>query len=356
MCMAPSEAPLVPSPLEKTRPLALLNGAGLWVLIVSWPLVLYRVYDRLWPEAWYISTTKERPRPLGLILGMAAVAWGHVFVLGYQFVRHHLRRTWFGPLVKIQPNEERTYDFSEGVATHLRQPEGFVLLGLYLSLTWMFQKMPATYYAFEGGITWHKVFLCLCFQDFYQFVAHKLEHVAHKAIYRASHKPHHRFTNPRLFDAFNGSVADTVCMILVPLYLTALTVPCNVWDYMTFGTLYANWLVLIHSEYHHAWDPLFAFIGFGTAADHHVHHKLFVKNFGHLFMFWDKLAGSYKDPSTVRVFQNKQQRPLHTQHTNLHNMVVQQGEKTTTRIPTTTTTTTTTTTSEKLKKDNNHLE
>ena len=34
-------------------------------------------------------------------------------------------------------------------------------------------------------------------------------------FYRKSHKPHHRFTNPKLFDAFNGSPADTFCMILV---------------------------------------------------------------------------------------------------------------------------------------------
>ena len=53
---------------------------------------------------------------------------------------------------------------------------------------------------------------------------------------------------------------------------------------MTFGTLYANWLVLVHAEYSHAWDGVFRAVGFGTAADHHVHHKLFVFNFGHLFM------------------------------------------------------------------------
>mmetsp|Transcript_11563 Transcript_11563/g.29367 ORF Transcript_11563/g.29367 Transcript_11563/m.29367 type:complete len:145 (-) Transcript_11563:23-457(-) len=135
---------------------------------------------------------------------------------------------------------------------------------------------------------------------------HRLEHGVHKAFYRASHKPHHRFTNPRLFDAFNGSVADTVLMILVPLFSTANLVHCNVWSYMTFGTLYANWLVLIHSEFHHVWDPVFSVVKFGTAADHHVHHKLFVKNYGHLFMYWDVLCGTYKDPTTVRVFQPKQ--------------------------------------------------
>merc|ERR1711862_675688 len=91
------------------------------------------------------------------------------------------------------------------------------------------------------------------------------EHRLSSWIYVYSHKPHHRFTNPRLFDAFDGSVPDTMCMIVIPLLVTARIVPANVWSYMTFGTLYANWLVLIHSEYVHPWDWLFRKLGFGTA-------------------------------------------------------------------------------------------
>jgi sterol desaturase/sphingolipid hydroxylase (fatty acid hydroxylase superfamily) len=99
-----------------------------------------------------------------------------------------------------------------------------------------------------------------------------------------------------------GSMADTFLMILLPLYVTANVVHCNVWTYMAFGSLYANWLTLIHSEYSHAWDPAFRLVGFGTAADHHVHHKLFKYNYGHLFMYWDMLAGTYRAPASVKEF------------------------------------------------------
>jgi hypothetical protein len=34
-----------------------------------------------------------------------------------------------------------------------------------------------------------------------------------------------------------------VCMILIPLYITANLVHCNVWTYMAFGSTYANWYV-----------------------------------------------------------------------------------------------------------------
>merc|ERR1712178_307723 len=108
--------------------------------------------------------------------------------------------------------------------------------------------------------------------------------------------------NPKLFDAFNGSVTDTFCMILVPLFITKEVVHCNVWSYMAFGSLYANWLCLIHSEYEHPWDVVFRKLGLGTAADHHVHHKMFVKNYGHLFMYCDWLCGTYRDAGAMDVF------------------------------------------------------
>lgn len=290
-----------PPPNQPPRRLGV--AALLWPLIVSWPLVLKDRYQYLWPRDWY-EDVSPRPRALGLLLGFGAVVWGQIFVLAYQYVRWK-GSSVFGALVRIQPNEKRDYAYSEGLATHLAQPEGFVVLGVYLSVTWLMRWMPDSYYSFEGGINWPQVGACLLCQDLVQYLMHVGEHKIHSAIYRASHKPHHRFTNPRLFDAFNGSLADTLLMILVPLLVTKWLIHTNLWTYMTFGTLYANALVLIHSEFHHAWDPLFSFLSIGTAADHHVHHKLFVKNFGHLFMYWDKLLGTYKDPVSVRVFQPK---------------------------------------------------
>merc|ERR1712146_600465 len=145
----------------------------------------------------------------------------------------------------------------EGLKTHLAQPEGFIMLGSYLTGTWMFGLMPASYYSFDGGINWFQVLQQLLIQDLVQYLMHLVEHevktqsVIHfpalqalmgdnksstdsttKAsttgksalvikwpfnLYTVSHKPHHRFTNPRMFDAYNGSPADTFLMILGPL-------------------------------------------------------------------------------------------------------------------------------------------
>lgn len=276
-------------------------------MMLTVPLVLNDKtfhYSKVFPESWYVIDEAAGPKPLGLCLGLLAVAVGQLlclfvfFFFKYGFMSHDGKE----PL-SIQKKGARPYEYLEGVATHLSQPEGFVLLGGYLSGTWMFSLMPDSYYSFEGGIDFPKVFLCLVVQDGIQFVMHLLEHNVSPAFYKYSHKPHHRFTNPRLFDAFNGSMLDTICMILIPLYATANLVHVNVWSYMAFGSLYANWLTLIHSEYAFPWDPLFHLLGFGTPSDHHVHHAFFKYNFGHLFTWFDRIWGTYRHPS---VFAPKQ--------------------------------------------------
>eukprot|EP00045_Choanoeca_perplexa_P006350 m.53987 g.53987 ORF g.53987 m.53987 type:complete len:279 (-) comp13597_c0_seq1:31-867(-) len=238
------------------------------------------------------------PSPVGLSLGLGSVALGQVATLIYFYLR---REVFQGAGRQIQ-KEKLSYDFWEGMTTHLAQPEGFVILGSYLSFYWMSGMMPASYYSFEGGINWTHVLIQLIIQDGIQTLMHFAEHAVSAEFYKRSHKPHHRWLNPRLFDAFNGSMGDTICMILLPLLLTSRLVHCNVWSYMVFGTSYSVMLTLIHSEYAHPWDRYVRWLGVGTAADHHVHHKLFKYNYGHLFMWWDRLLGTYRHPDNVKQF------------------------------------------------------
>ena len=282
-------------------------SAIMWPLMLTVPLVLNDPsnnlhYSKVFPESWYSIDDEHDestgPKPLGLCLGLLTVAVGQLLCLFvFFFFKYGFMSQNGAEPLSVQKRGARPYEYLEGVATHLSQPEGFVLLGGYLSGTWMFQLMPSTYYSFEGGIDFPKVFLCLVVQDGIQFVMHLLEHSVSPAFYKYSHKPHHRFTNPRLFDAFNGSMLDTICMILIPLFATANLVHCNVWSYMAFGSLYANWLTLIHSEYVFPWDQLFHLVGFGTPSDHHVHHAFFKYNYGHLFTWFDRVWGTYRHPS-----------------------------------------------------------
>jgi len=304
--------PAATNPVQPRSPWVTTLAWLVWPGICALPLALTLgesnpAYQAIFPPSWY-DEAPARPerstygmadprsvKPLGLTLGLVAVAVGQAFTLCY----HALRRASLLGLVKPIQTTERTYTFSEGLYSHLMQPEGFALIGGYLIGTWMLGLMPASYYSFEGGVNWAHVAAQLLLQDFFQYIMHLGEHKVSIWVYRNSHKPHHRFTNPRLFDAFDGALTDTFLMIVVPFIVVARLVPANVWSYMTFGSLYANWLVLIHSEYSHPWDSMFRLLGLGTAADHHVHHRFFVFNYGHLFMYWDRVFGTYRHPSHV---------------------------------------------------------
>lgn len=316
---------VAPSIPPMTRRMLPWIGLAIWPFMLFLPLLLNHTtkfhYSALFPRTWYTiygknwldksieeggvwewgtelyGGAKPLRHPLGLTLGISAVAIGHFFLLIY--FRLHQQQL-LGPTTPVQSRGAAPYVYSEALKNHLAQPGGFFLLGMYLATTWVFDLLPPSYYSFAGGIQYADVARCLVCQDFVQFVMHRLEHVVHPKVYRYSHKPHHKFTNPKLFDAYDGSVTDTAIMILVPLFVTAHVVrSCNVWTYMAFGSSYANWLTLIHSEVTFPWEPAFRSLGLGTAADHHVHHKFFYYNFGHLFMWFDWAAGTYRNPKEV---------------------------------------------------------
>lgn len=79
----------------------------------------------------------------------------------------------------------------------------------------------------------------------------------------------------------------------------------NSYTFAIAGTLYANQFTLIHSEFDHDFDPYLRKLGILTAADHHVHHALGNKNYGHFFRVFDMIGATYKAPSDVEGFRAK---------------------------------------------------
>jgi hypothetical protein len=92
---------------------------------------------------------------------------------------------------------------------------------------------------------WH-VLVQMLVVDTCTFLMHVVEHVVPR-IYIPSHKPHHVWINPKMFDAFNGSPLDTFGLILIPLFMTChICNFVNTWEFIAFGTIYANQFTLIH--------------------------------------------------------------------------------------------------------------
>ena len=229
-------------------------------------------------------------RFIGLLFGLSSVLMAQIVVISY----HLLFRSY---LIPLEPDKLQPYCFQTALKKHVSNIEGLFLLGVYLSVTYLMNWMSLSYYSFKGGIIWKDVWFQLLLQDFLQYIVHRLEH-KFSFLYKHMHKQHHQYKSPKLFDAFSGSIYDTLLMIIIPLFMVSRIIHTNVWSYAAFGTIYSSWLMLIHSEYRHPWDPLFEKIGFGTSSNHFQHHQRLKVNFGHLFMYWDLLGGTLNSKFT----------------------------------------------------------
>lgn len=240
---------------------------------------------------------------VNLLIGIIYVILCNLFLIIYLNLA-----SYFFTNNLIQNKEHYKYNIFESLYKHFSYPEGFILLILYLTLTWECKLLPYSYYNFNDNINFKSVFIYLLCLDLLQYIMHRCEHNLSKNLpylYNLSHKLHHRHLNPKFFDAFSGSIIDTFFMILIPLFITSNFIKLNGWSYIISGCIYSSWLTLIHSQFSHPWDSIFHKFSLGTPADHHVHHITFKFNYGHLFMFWDKLFGTYKDPKDIFLNKSK---------------------------------------------------
>ena len=255
--------------------------------------------SQYWEERYFVS--KGWPNPKGLLQGLGGVVIGQVAVAMW-----YLYRRWrnkeaiyaaaYSPGAKRRP-------FLAALISHLSKPESFAMVFFYLVGVWMCGLLPLSYYDLTAELSWFNVFVQFFVIDFYIYVCHKMQHDI-ETLYRATHRPHHYFVTPTLFDAFDGSIPDTFTLILIPLFATSHTLPLlgvhvSHVDFAVFGCLYANQFQMIHCEYRQPWDWLFEMLSIGTSADHAVHHTCIHYNFGHFFMWFDKAFGTYRSPASV---------------------------------------------------------
>lgn len=254
--------------------------------------------------------------PEGLFYGISGVVIAQVITIIYQYKR---RLSLDETGLKDKSGESKVWtsqlndteltriqlrlpaygkSFWDDVEAHLKRPELLLLLP-YLSVTWIFNLMPESYYNVEGRVKILDVILQLLTVDFFTYCFHLAEHNIPK-WYILGHKAHHKYTNPHLFNAFDATVMDTIFLILFPLFSTAQLCHVNCWSYVAFGMVYSTHFMLIHSEFEHHFDPLLKTFYVNTAADHHVHHKAFKYNYGHFFTIFDKLAGTYRAPESLK--------------------------------------------------------
>ncbi len=177
---------------------------------------------------------------------------------------------------------------------HVLAPESYPLMLLYLAGTWPW--MPDSYKRPQLSLL--DVSLQLLLADLVGYLIHRLEH-GFPRLYRHTHTAHHRIQHPTLLDAYQGSVADTTMLILLPLQCTAWLLwaagrEVHLWSFALFGTLYSSHLLLIHHPGARRYHGMCGALGLVTYQDHHLHHRQRHANFGHIFTLWDRLGGTYR--------------------------------------------------------------
>mmetsp|Transcript_29904 Transcript_29904/g.99091 ORF Transcript_29904/g.99091 Transcript_29904/m.99091 type:complete len:304 (-) Transcript_29904:458-1369(-) len=135
--------------------------------------------------------------------------------------------------------------------------------------------------------------------DLMMWVIHFCQHY-NPWLYHHTHDQHHVIKSPTIVVALTGYLPDTVLLIILPFHLVQCIVPCgNFVTVFAFSAISLWHLHMIHSEFPHPWDPMLHKLGLVTTHDHHAHHLRPKKNLAHFFTFYDKLFGTYIDPSKL---------------------------------------------------------
>ncbi|XP_032085099.1 lathosterol oxidase-like [Thamnophis elegans] len=133
----------------------------------------------------------------------------------------------------------------------------------------------------------------LFFTDMWIYWIHRFLH--HKLLYKRFHKPHHVWKIPTPFashafhplDGFSQSIPYHVYPFLFPLHKVT---------YLVLYIFVNVWTISIHDGNYCVPGPLKSIIN--GSAHHTDHHLYFNYNYGQYFTLWDRIGGSYKNPSS----------------------------------------------------------
>jgi lathosterol oxidase len=132
----------------------------------------------------------------------------------------------------------------------------------------------------------------LFFTDFIIYWIHRGLH--YLPLYRHFHKVHHKWILPTPFASHAFHPVDGFLQSC-PYHLFPFLFPVNKWVYLGLFGFVNFWSTSIHDA-NYKLPKLLQFIVLGSA--HHTdHHLLFDCNYGQFFTLWDKIGGSFRNPS-----------------------------------------------------------
>ncbi|ODV92483.1 hypothetical protein CANCADRAFT_30630 [Tortispora caseinolytica NRRL Y-17796] len=129
----------------------------------------------------------------------------------------------------------------------------------------------------------------IMFTDFGVYLIHRGLH--HKSVYKTLHKPHHKWIMPTPFASHAFHPLDGYFQSL-PYHIYPFLFPLNKLSYLFLFSFVNLWSVTIHDG-----EFLAAGVIINGAANHTIHHLYFNYNYGQFTTLWDRIGGSYRQPT-----------------------------------------------------------
>ncbi|CAH1795925.1 unnamed protein product [Owenia fusiformis] len=134
--------------------------------------------------------------------------------------------------------------------------------------------------------------LFILFTDALIYWIHRFLH--HKTVYKYIHKDHHRWKVPTPFASHAFHPADGFLQSC-PYHIYPFLFPLHKYTYLALFVFVNIWTVSIHDGDYRVPDTLKPFIN--GSAHHTDHHLYYNYNYGQFFTLWDRIGGSFRNPS-----------------------------------------------------------
>ncbi|MEM7705858.1 MAG: sterol desaturase family protein [Pseudomonadota bacterium] len=210
--------------------------------------------------------------------------------LAFEFMRYALRKSLNGRLAADTATNFLTTVLSYGIT--------YLLLGVVYLSGYAFLHQFALV---DIPITWATVALCIVVADFAYYWEHRFSH--HVGIAWATHTVHHSSPHYNLSVAYRFGPMDG----LWPLFFHA---PLVLLGFDPFLVFFSEAMVQLYQTFLHTETikklpkPIEAV--FNTPSHHRVHHGsnagYMDKNYGGIFIFWDRLFGTFAEEQEKVVF------------------------------------------------------
>ena len=134
----------------------------------------------------------------------------------------------------------------------------------------------------------------IVFTDSCIYWIHRLLH--HRRVYARLHKEHHRWKVPTPFASHAFHPVDGFLQS-VPYHVYPFIFPLHKITYLCLFVFVNVWTVSIHDGDYRVPNVFRRYVN-GSA--HHTDHHLFYNcNYGQFFTLWDRLGGSFREPSAL---------------------------------------------------------